>query len=190
MEKQDLMLLGLDDEDDLLGARRIVSGRTLALRKKRAVQRVKAALKGSHSGVTGIIPGSVSLGFTAVQFINAGALTLQSIATPQKPMKGGRLVIDAAGTAAAPQPVRITGFLVGATNILPSADGLGIGQYRPDAVSTSLVLPPFGPGILLVITYTIGGAALAVGETIDMTTDLVGVTLLGISHVMHLIWGH
>lgn len=139
---------------------------------------VRAKLTTPLPGVPGVEIAMLALGFTTVQFVNAGATSLTVTSTPQKPIKGQRLVVDLARTAGAVELVTISTFLIGATNVLPSGQPLSVTAFAANAFHTVLDLPPAGPGIIVTIVYTVS-AAPGVGETIDIATTLIGPSVAG-----------
>ena len=182
MDPEDLYLLGIDPDDyddEELGAPRRRFGRRRRRGGRRALARaVRKVVQSPVPGVPGAMAAQLPLGFTTIQFVNAGATTLTVTSTPQKPIKLQRLVVSAARTAGAVELVTISRFLVGSTNVLPSAQALTIDAFRADAVGTILDLPPASPGITITIDYTIS-AAPGVGQTVDIATTIIGPSLAG-----------
>jgi len=175
-------MLGAVLEDDELGARRYAgpSRGAMTVRDHRLAkaQRVAQELTRPAPGVPGVQGALLALGFTTIQFVNAGATTLSVTSTPQKPFRGQRLVVDLARTAAATQLITITRFLMGAVNVLPSGDPIGVAGFAATAFQTMLDLVPVSSGDIITIDYTTS-AAPGVGETIDISTTLFGPSLLG-----------
>lgn len=158
------------------------TGRSIARRimSSRAAKRmdVRAKLVTPLPGVPGIEIAMLALGFTTTQFVNGGATVQTVTSTPQKPIKGQRLVVDLARTAGAVELLTISQFLIGATNVLPSGQPLSVTAFAANAFHTVLDLPPAGPGIVITIQYTIS-AAPGVGETVDIATTLIGPSVAG-----------
>lgn len=162
------------------GARRIISRRAAspAVRRRAQARAVAAELSSPAPGIPGVDAAMLPLGFTTIQFTNASATTLTVTSTPQKPIKGRRLVVDLARTAGATQLVTISRFLIGSTNVLPSGQPISVTPFAAGAFHTVLDLVPAGPGITITIDYTVS-AAPGAGETIDVATTLIGPSLMG-----------
>lgn len=147
-----------------------------ALRNASVLHEVQTPLTGVPGSMAAIFP----LGFPVVQFNNAlGVTVLTTQSTPLKPMKGRRLTCSIARTAGASGiSATITRLLIGATNILPSADGVDADSFAPTAVDMEMDFPPAGPGVPVFIEYTIS-AVPGAGETVTIATTLKGPGVLG-----------
>lgn len=185
-EDEVLDLLGFDDDDDdLLGAeddlddvlgarRRRYRGRRRSRGRSRRARYKRGLAKGSASGTPSAAAKEWPMGLTTVQFVNAGATTLNAVAEPQRLFRGRRLIIQSVPTAgAAAIPVTITQIFVGADNQLVNANPLPITAFAATAFDVKMVLSNASPGIQITVTYSIP-AAPAVGETITVNTMIIG----------------
>lgn len=198
MRAEDIALLGLDDDDmdyaeeeELLGAgftspfirnRGGSSRPVMRAMARRGVTRrvVTRALKQKYPGVSGSVgPKQFPLGFPAIQFVNAGATTLQTQTNPQRPFKGNRLVVVVRATAGATGLlVTIARFDVGANSQLVNAQPIPAEVFQPNSFDVPLAIAEAQPGINVTIDYNIS-AAPGVGETVDVGTTIIGITLGG-----------
>lgn len=163
-------LLGID-EDPLLGAR-------VPSRRGRRINRseLRRALVPKTPGVAR--PGGrlLMLGFDPIQFTDASALTLFLTAEPQRPFKGGRLVIDAVRSASGIGGLlTVSSFMVGQVNQLVSAEPIILAAFEPDATLVEIGIDPATPGIDIII-----GITCSVAPTTAATVD-VGAALFGLS---------
>jgi len=188
MNVRDLALLGIDDDDDmddimgeddedLLGAPIRLRAR-FRRRKRTRRKQIRQSLRQPYPGATGAGgPKQYPLGFPALQFVNAGATTLQAQSNPQRPFRGQRLIIDVVRSAgAAGILVTLDSFNVGQNPCLLNANPVSADAFRPDAVSTLLAMPPAEPGINLTAQYTVSVGP-GVGETVDVATTVIGLTI-------------
>lgn len=195
MRREEIELLGLDDDDDeldaddmeLLGAmpwiRSAKSARRASTRimvrrrgKRRAVRR---ALKQPYPGVSGAGgPKVFPLGFPNVTFDNAGGgADLDTTANPQRPFKGNRLTIIVTRSAgAAAILVTLERFLVGTNSQLVSADPIPAETFQPNAFDVPLAISPAEPGVIITLTFGVS-ATPGVGETVTVGASVIGVTL-------------
>jgi hypothetical protein len=120
-----------------------------------------------------------SLGFTPVTFVNAGSTSLDAKATPQRRMQGTRFFVDAGrtGATAAGQLLLISKIKVGGRDILGSGDPILVSAYGSTAVGAGIKWPVVGQGTLIVVTFTIVGAALGAGDSISIGAQLNGMTV-------------
>jgi len=109
------------------------------------------------------------LGFTVVTFTAASGTTLQATATPQKPMKGSRLLIAEVRAATATGLVTLTSLKIGQREVLLSAQGVPIAGFANNAVGVALQLVEAHPGIIITATYVIS-AAPVMAETVTVGT--------------------
>lgn len=114
------------------------------------------------------------LGFPSVNFIlNSGQL-LTTIAQPQRPFKGKRLVVDIARTGVTSTGlIAITQLLIGTNNQLVSSGPIGAGSFAPSAFDTNLELSAATTAINIAIQFS--------NSIVVTTTDVVSVqpTLFG-----------
>jgi len=163
-------LLGIDDP--LLGAR-------VPSRRGRRISRteLRRALVPKTPGVAR--PGGrlLMLGFEPVQFTNTSALTLNLTAEPQRPFKGGRLVIDAVRSAAGSGGLlTVSQFQVGQVNQLVSQEPIILAAFEPDATLVEISVDPATPGIDITLSIT-ASAQPGVGETVDIGACLFGLSV-------------
>lgn len=179
----DVLYLGDDDDlgdDDELGAaprarraRALGRGRPNARLAAQLSRKAKAAaVLRDVNGMTGLPQRQAviePLGFTVVTFGAATGTTLQATATPQKPMKGSRLLIAEVRSATATGLVTLTSLKIGQREVLLSAQGVPIAGFANNAVGVSLALVEAHPGIIITATYVIS-AAPVMAETVTVGT--------------------
>ena len=174
-------LAGYDDDDEL-GALRIPSryGRR-ALPTSRRVQRAKRAyinkIAPQIPGVPAAGARNFPLGFGSFTFVNGGVTSAILTASPQRPFKGARLVVDVKRSAGAvAELLTITSLTVGQNNQLVSAAQLPAEAFLPGSFQTMLSLDPATPGIDITLALALS-AAPGVGETVSVSAMLIGDTI-------------
>jgi hypothetical protein len=192
-ELGDLDMVSGDDEIgwDVLGARPVhraaarhplhqrMNIRQVAAAKR--MQRANAAVEEleNHSGVQGVPsrqPVVEPLGFTVVTFTAASGTTLQATATPQKKMKGNRLVIDEVRSATAVGLVTLASLKIGTREVLVSAQPVPARMFAPGAFGVALRLVEAGPGIIITATFVIS-AAPAGADTVTVSAAMNALTM-------------
>jgi hypothetical protein len=117
------------------------------------------------------------LGLGAVAFTNASGTILTLQASPQRPFKGRRLVLDITRTGAgATGLVTVTRLDVGSDNQLAGSGALSSSAFGATAVDVPLDLAPATPGILITVQLAVSVAPGA-GERIDVSGTLFGMTI-------------
>lgn len=117
------------------------------------------------------------LGFGASAFTAASGTTLSLQATPQRPFKGQRLVVDITRTgASATGLVTITRLDVGTANQLVSSGSLSAAAFAATAFDVNLQLDPATPGILIVVQFTIS-AAPTMTDRVDFSATMFGTSV-------------
>lgn len=175
----DLQLLGalpmelMGDDDDDIGAfavsRRGMVSRT-GLRARGQLRRVLIPkVPGAPEPGGRIQP----LGFTPIQFVNAGATTLNTTASPQVPVKGGRFVVDIVRSAGDGGLVTLDSLQVGQRNQLASSQPVAASSFQPTAFGTGVSIDPAGPGITISADFSIT-ASPGVGNTVDVQATIIG----------------
>lgn len=184
-----------DDDEEEVGAsfsrlmrsrskrgRRASRGRGRILRRRPSIARLKRAayvraLKPAIPGVPEPAARNFPLGFGSFTFVNAGVTAAVLTASPQKPFKGSRLVIDVRRTAGAvAELVTITSLNIGQNNQLVSAAALPAEAFSPNSFQTVLSLDPATPGIDVVLGLAIS-AAPGVAETVTVSAMIIGDTI-------------
>lgn len=154
------------------GAVRHAHQRHVSRRQARAAA-VATELR-DNAGMTGLParqPVIEPLGFTVVTFTAASGTTLQATATPQKPMKGSRLVIDQVRSATATGLVTLASLKIGTREVLISAQPVPAGMFAPGAFGVALRMVEAHPGIIITATFVIS-AAPVMAETVTVSTGL------------------
>lgn len=171
------------EEDDELGARsfgrysrgrsRGRSSRTLSARKRNYVRKISPVIPGVPSAGARNYP----LGFGVAIFGAATATSILLQASPQRPFKGHRLVVDAGRTgASATGLVTITALNVGQNNQLVSGEALPAEAFAANSFGTGLSLDPATPGITIALQLAI--SALPTGtDTVAVSAMLIGNTI-------------
>lgn len=172
----------LEGEDDELGARsfgRYSRGRSrggsrsLSARKRSYVRKISPAIPGVPSAGARNYP----LGFGVAIFGAATATSILLQASPQRPFKGHRLVVDAGRTGAtATGLVTITALNVGQNNQLVSGEALPAEAFAANSFGTGLSLDPATPGITIALQLAI--SSLPAGtDTVAVSAMLIGNTI-------------
>lgn len=106
------------------------------------------------------------------------SLTLQ--ASPQRPFRGERLVIDVRrSTGAASVPVIVRALKVGENSQFVGSNGVPADVFRADAFGVRLAMSPATPGILIVLALDVGGASIPPGESIEIAAAIIGRAVWG-----------
>lgn len=163
--------LGDDDELGAVAPRMFRRGGLPA--KARQAKRVLAQ---PMPGVPRPGPRLEPLGFPAFAFTAASGTAISQVTRPQKPFKGGRLVIDIARTGAtATGLITVTSMLIGARPVLVNSNPIGAGAFAATAFGVELNLDeaPAALDITLVLATSVapGGA-----DKIDVAATLLGMT--------------
>ena len=99
------------------------------------------------------------------------------VAEPQRPFKGGRLVIDAVRSAAGIGGLLVvSSFTVGQVNQLVSAEPIILAAFEPDATLVEISVDPATPGIDIIIQITVSVAP-TTAETVDVGACLFGLSV-------------
>lgn len=113
---------------------------------------------------------------TLTNAVNVVTLT----AAPQRPFRGERLIIDLARSSGATVvPVRITEFKIGENSQLVGAGALPAEAFDPAAFGVRLAMSPSAPGILILLRIETDSGAVPVGETISVTSAIIGRAVWG-----------
>jgi hypothetical protein len=181
LDDEQIELLGeLMDEDPILGQRAALHRRIRASRggMMRPRTRIKKALVPNTPGVPKPGARELPLGFTPVQFVNAGALNLRLTANPQVPLKGRRLVIALAETGTAGQAglVTIVDLKIGQRSQLVSSEPLIVNAFGPTSFGVDMALDPVVPGNLVTLDIAITGV-LGVGDKLDVGAMIFGLSI-------------
>jgi hypothetical protein len=118
--------------------------------------------------------GEQPLGFGASAFTAASGTLLTLTASPQRPFRGRRLVVDLTRTgASATGLVTLTRLDVGVDNQLPGAGALAVSTFANNAVGVNLDLDPCTPGVNITLQFNVS-AAPAGADRIDFAAALIG----------------
>jgi hypothetical protein len=117
------------------------------------------------------------LGFTPGTFTATSGTTLQVTATPQRPVRGGRLVgsYTRIGTTATGLLI-LASLFVGTDGQLLSADGIGFDMLNPTAFGVGVNFTPASVGNQIVATVTISNAPES-EDSVPFSMGLWGLTL-------------
>lgn len=117
------------------------------------------------------------LGFGASAFTATSGTVLSLQATPQRPFKGQRLVVDITRTGATSTGlVTVTRLDVGTANQLVSSGPLSAAAFAATAFDVNLQLDPATPGILIVVQFAIS-AAPTVADRVDFSATMFGTSV-------------
>jgi len=118
--------------------------------------------------------GEQPLGFGATAFTAGSGTLLTLTASPQRPFRGRRLVIDLTRTgASATGLVTLTRIDVGVDNQLPGSGALAVSTFANNAVGVNLDMDPCTPGVNIVLQFNIS-AAPAMADRVDLAAALIG----------------
>lgn len=129
----------------------------------------------------------IPLGFGAA-LLNANALangssvSTNATATPQVPVRGGRLVLNRFDSGTSACPILITNVQVGQQSIFASAQGVPVEAFGPTATDTVLTIPAAQPGVIITASYTLTnntGAALVGTAAATITGVLICDSIAG-----------
>lgn len=180
-EEDSLYLAG--DDDDMGAAPRFRRGfaprgrRRMSKRRAAARRRVEEAVIAPAPGLPARGPKYLPLVYAPIQFVNAGALTIQTQAQTQKPFKGVRLiVVEARSAATVVGLLTISTFTMGVQPQQVNINNMPAGAFAPGAFQVDLALDEVEPGVLSTIAYTLSVTP-PVGETLDVATMILGLTI-------------
>jgi hypothetical protein len=121
--------------------------------------------------------GEQPLGFGATAFTAASGTLLTLTASPQRPFRGRRLVVDLTRTgASATGLVTLTRIDVGVDNQLPGAGALAVSTFANNSVGVNLDMDPCTPGVNITLQFNIS-AAPAMADRVDLAAALIGETV-------------
>lgn len=117
------------------------------------------------------------LGLGATAFTATSGTLLGLSASPQRPFKGERLVIDLTRTGTtATGLVTIARLDIGTGNQLVGAGAISAAAFAPTSFDTNLSLDPATPGILVSLVFNVS-AAPTTTDRIDIGATLFGQTI-------------
>jgi hypothetical protein len=118
--------------------------------------------------------GEQPLGLGSTAFTATSGTLLTVTASPQRPFRGRRLIIDLTRTGAtATGLVTLTRFDVGVDNQLPGAGAIGAGAFAATAFGVDLDLDPATPGVNITLQFNIS-AAPTMTDRVDIAVTLIG----------------
>lgn len=181
MDDDDALVLA--GYDSLLGARGLVRpkrrggvpAQRIAPARAQVLRRMASDLPSASGRVM-----RQFLGLPAFQFVNAGATSIQQTTRPQRSIQIDRVVATVMRSVATLQQlVRITQFKIGAEDMLAGNDALPIEMFAANVTSGRFQGYTAKAGIDVVMTVSITGTALAVGETINVAVGAYGDAVAG-----------
>ena len=112
-------------------------------------------------------------------FVNGGPTQLFFRASPQKPFRGERLIVDVVKSAGAVgNTVNIDTIAVGTDLQIVSAAPFPAVAFAPTAFGVRLALTAAQPGIVITISCSLIGTALAPGESVTVVPVVLGRAIL------------
>lgn len=121
--------------------------------------------------------GEQPLGFGATAFTATSGTLLTLTASPQRPFRGRRLIIDITRTgASATGLVTVTRLDVGVDNQLPGSGSIAAASFAANAVGVNLDLDPATPGVNVTLQLNIS-AAPTMTDRVDVAATLIGETV-------------
>lgn len=137
-------------------------------------RRLMSAVPGVPS--RGLREQPLPLGATQFNATSGTALTLS--ASPARPFRGRRLIIDTTRTGTPTGLVTATSLSVGADNQLPVPAGTGMpaAAFGATAVGVNLDMDPAGPGVGVSLGVAIS-AAPTMTDTVDISALIIGETV-------------
>jgi hypothetical protein len=177
----DLDIADLEDMGSLeIGARKRRARAKRAKRAIRAARRAGVPARRLIPRVPGVpMPGArlQPLGFGASAFTATSGTVLSLQATPQRPYKGQRLVVDITRTGTtATGLITVTRLDVGTANQLVSSGSLSAAAFAPTAFDVNLQLDPATPGILITVQFAIS-AAPTMTDRVDFSATMFGTAI-------------
>lgn len=149
----------------------------LTAHREKAIARTEEEIASPLPGVPAIGPKVLTMGMPTVQFTNTSALTLQSVAQPQKPFQPYRLIIgvtrSAAGSGGA---ITLTTFSFGTNEQRVAIQPQAVEAYAGDVTYSQMKLDPVQPGVDITLAVT-AAAQPGVGETVDVTFLFFGLAI-------------
>jgi len=117
------------------------------------------------------------LGLGANAFTATSGLLLQLQASPQRPFKGQRLIIDLTRTgASATGLVTVTRLDVGTSNQLVGSGGISAAAFQPTSFDANVSLDPATPGVNITVQLQIS-AAPTMTDRVDFGGTIIGTTV-------------
>lgn len=171
----DLDDVGTLELADMVGARRRPMGRRGLPRGARSVP--ARTLIPSVPGVpaTGVRLQPLGLGATAFTATSGTILQLQ--ASPQRPFKGQRMILDITRTgASATGLVTVTRLDVGTDNQLVGSGAISASAFSPTAFDANISLAPATPGVNITVQLAIS-AAPTMTDRVDIGGTIFGTTV-------------
>ena len=183
-------LFGVIDEIDELGrargrGRRLTRrarssrgrGRGRSVRRGRTARALVETGATAPAGLPGTGPRGWPLGLGSFTFVNAGVTANTFTASPQRPFKGFRLVVDVRrSSGAVGELLTLSALNVGQANQLVSGTVLPLEAFQANAFDVSLDLDPATPGIDITAIVNIS-AAPGVGETVAVSLMIIGMSV-------------
>lgn len=118
--------------------------------------------------------GEQPLGFGTTAFTATSGTLLTMTASPQRPFRGRRLVLDITRTGATSTGlVTLTRFDIGVDNQLPGSAAIGAAAFAATAFGVDLDLDPATPGVNITLQFAIS-AAPAMTDRVDIAATLIG----------------
>lgn len=161
-------------DDDEIGAAppRMFGRRRMAPRAAAARRQLAQPMPGVPRPGPRVEP----MGWPAFAFTNTSGTSITQVTRPQKPFKGGRLVIPIARTGAgATGLVTITNFLIGARPVLVNGNPIGVDTFGPTAFGVELNTDEAPAALDYTLTLSISVAP-GVGERVDLAPTFLGLT--------------
>jgi hypothetical protein len=117
------------------------------------------------------------LGLGATAFTAASGTLLQLQASPQRPFKGQRLIIDLTRTGATSTGlVTVTRLDVGTSNQLVGSGGISASAFQPTSFDANVSLDPATPGVNITLQLSIS-AAPGGADRVDIGGTIIGTTV-------------
>jgi len=121
--------------------------------------------------------GEQPLGFGATAFTSSSGTLLTLTASPQRPFRGRRLIIDITRTGTtATGIVTVSRLDVGVDNQLPGSGAIAAASFAANAVGVNLDLDPATPGVTVTLQLNIS-AAPTMTDRVDVAATLIGETV-------------
>ncbi len=170
-------LAGYDDDVGTLEIADMVGARRRAMRRPQARGVSARSLIPQVPGVPSVGVRLQPLGLGATAFTATSGTILALSASPQRPFKGQRLILDITRTGASSTGlVTVTRLDVGTDNQLVGSGAIGSSAFAATAFDANLALAPATPGVNITVQLNIS-AAPTMTDRVDISGTIFGTTV-------------
>ena len=149
-------------------------------KRKRAGARRSSAARRLLPQVPGVPArglGEQPLGFGSSAFTATSGTLLTLTASPQRPFRGRRLIVDLTRTGTTSTGlVTLVRLDVGVDNQLPGSGAIAVSTFANNSVGVNLDMDPATPGVTITLQFNVS-AAPTTTDRIDFAAALIGETV-------------